>query len=114
MCKIRTNGYSISGSKIKEALAEFLNEINSHFEIDQVILFGSYARGDYHENSDIDIIIIGSFQEQFFERIGKILDLAPRDLNIEPLVYTKEEFNKMQQNENPFILTVLSEGIALI
>ncbi len=111
MCKIRTNGYSISGS---EALTEFLHEIISHFEIDQIILFGSYARGDYHENSVIDLIIVGSFHERFFERIGQILDLAPIDLNIEPLVYTKEEFNKMQQNENPFILAILSEGIALI
>ena len=114
MCKICSNGYTISGNKIKEVRTEFLHEIVSSFEIDQIILFGSYARGDYHENSDIDLIIIGSFQERFFERIGKILDLSPSDLNIEPLVYTKEEFNKMQQNENPFILTVISEGIALI
>jgi len=72
-----------------------LHKIISRFEIDQIILFGSYARGDYHENSDIDLIIVGSFHKRFFERIGKILA-------------------SMQHNENPFILTILSEGIALI
>ena len=77
----------------------------------KIILFGSFARGDYHENSDIDLIIIGDFSRRFFDRIGKMLDLVPSDLYIEPLVYTKEEFNKMRENGNSFILTAISDGL---
>jgi predicted nucleotidyltransferase len=80
----------------------------------RIILFRSFSRGDYHENSDTDLIIMGDFSRRFFDRIGIILDLVPSDLYIEPLVYTKEEFNKMSENGNPFILTEISDGLNLI
>ena len=56
----------------------------------------------------IDLLIIGDFKENFFERIGKILDLT--DLPVEPLVYTEEEFKKLLEEENPFIVEVLKTG----
>ena len=41
------------------------------------------------------------------------MDLVPPNIELEPLVYTPEEFEKMKENENPFILNVLEEGIIL-
>ena len=114
MCKLCSEDYPISRNDIKESLKGFLHAIVNQFSIDKVILFGSYARGDFHENSDIDLIIVGIFKERFFDRIGKILDLVPNDLNIEPFVYTKEEFEKMRENGNPFIITAVSEGVQVI
>jgi len=67
-------------------------------------LFGSFAKGEIHEGSDIDLIVVGDFKERFFERIGKIIEMT--DLPIEPLVYTKEEFEEMKKN-NPFIKDIL-------
>ncbi|MBP6977951.1 MAG: nucleotidyltransferase domain-containing protein [Bacteroidales bacterium] len=29
-----------------------------HFDLDKVVLFGSYARGESNENSDIDVAVI--------------------------------------------------------
>jgi len=114
MCRICSDGNSINSSKIKESLVSFLHEIIDRFDIDQIILFGSFARGDFHENSDVDLIIVGDFEEDFFSRIGKILEIAPLDLDIEPFVYTRKEFDKMKQNESPFILKALSEGIMVL
>ncbi len=114
MCKLCSNGNSIGSSKVKESLINFLHKLTDQFQIDQIILFGSFARGDYHENSDIDLIIVGTFKERFFDRIGKVLEFAPKELDVEPFVYTREEFNKMKQYENPFLLNALSEGISLI
>ena len=68
-------------------------------------LYGSFFTGDIHEGSDIDLIIVGDFKERFFERIGLIMELT--NLPIEPLVYTKEEFRIMIEEENPFILEIL-------
>ena len=100
---------------VKEsALKEFIHRNISHFQISRIILHGSYARGDYHENSDIDLIIVGDFKEKFFNRIGLILDYVPNNIEIEPLVYTESEFRKMVENENPFILKAISEGIDLL
>ena len=80
----------------------------------KIILFGSFARGDYRENNDTDLSIIGDFSRRFFDRIGILVDLVPSNLYIDSLVYTKEEFNKLRENGNPFILTAISDGLNLI
>ena len=114
MCKICSEDYSLSGNDIRESLKTFLHAIINQLKIEKIILYGSYARGDFHEYSDIDLIIVGDFKERFFDRIGHILDLVPYDLNIEPFTYTKEEFEKMEANGNPFIITAINEGLNLL
>lgn len=43
----------------------------------KVILYGSYARGDYNENSDVDIMVLTTFSDEEIELIeGKVFDLA--------------------------------------
>jgi len=114
MCRICTEDMLPNWRNIKEKIKQLIHDIDSHFQISKIILHGSFARGDYHENSDVDLIIIGDFKERFFDRIGKILDLAPDDLIIEPMVYNEEEIYKMIKDENPFILTAIKEGITLL
>mgnify|MGYP001595219531 CR=1 FL=1 len=94
--------------EILEALRSFVKELKEKLPIREVFLYGSFATGNIHEGSDIDLVIIGDFKERFVERIGKILEMT--DLPIEPLVYTPEEFKTMQEGENPFILEVLRHG----
>ena len=57
--------------KIKE-IVEYLEKLlrNKELEIDSIILFGSYAKGNYKKESDIDIVIISkSFSRKgIFER----------------------------------------------
>jgi len=113
MYKSSSKNSIISQKKIRKFLKKLVNKLISNYDISQIILFGSFARGDYHEYSDIDLIIIGYLDDNFFNRIGKVLDLGPPNIELEPLVYTPEEFEKMKENENPFILNVLEEGIIL-
>jgi predicted nucleotidyltransferase len=50
-------------SKHQRFITEFLRlakKINTFNKIDAFILFGSCARGDAHEKSDVDIIVIGN------------------------------------------------------
>jgi hypothetical protein len=74
-------------------------------------LYGSFAKGEIHEGSDIDLIIVGNFKERFFDRIGKILELT--DLPIEPLVYTREEFDKMRR-DNLFLNEIFKYARKLV
>ena len=49
-------------SKHRRFIAEFLcqaKEINTFNKIDAFILFGSCARGDAHDKSDVDILAVG-------------------------------------------------------
>ncbi len=91
----------------------FINLIIEKFNLKKIIIFGSFARGDYHKGSDLDLIIVGEFKERFIDRIGKIIELNDSDLEIEAMVYTEEEFQKMIQERRPFIEQVLEEGIVV-
>jgi hypothetical protein len=93
-------------------MESFLFNLKKNIQVSRVILHGSYARGDVHEGSDIDLIIIGDFLDKFHKRIIRVLELT--DLPIEPLCYTPEEFLKMQKQHNSFICTAIEEGIELI
>jgi len=77
-----------------------------------VILFGSFARGDINEGSDVDICVVADFKERFLDRIKTLLKLN-EGLPLEPIGYTPEEFKRMEDEKNPFILEVKREGKVL-
>ena len=77
---------------------------------EKIILFGSAARGDADEFSDIDIIVIKETGERFVKRLveaGSYLTL-PRHVDI--FVYSPEELEAMVAEGNPFILGALRDG----
>lgn len=77
----------------------------------KVILFGSFARGDYHATSDLDLLIIKPTSRRFLDRIGDVLMLCDYSIPLEPLVYTPEEIDRLLAEGNTFIETALAEGI---
>jgi uncharacterized protein len=83
------------------------------YEPMQVILFGSVARDESDEVSDIDLVIIKETAEDFFSRIRKVLQILNLKTGIDVLVYTPGEFRAMQEQGNVLIETVLEEGIVL-
>ena len=89
--------------EIYEQLREFACLLKSKHKVKKVYLHGSFARGDFHEGSDIDLIIVGEFEGRMPQRIGRILDLT--SLPVEPLVYTEAEFEQMK--DRPFLSEVL-------
>jgi uncharacterized protein len=78
----------------------------------KIILFGSFARGDINEASDIDLLIIKDTDQKFTKRIDEVMDLS-KNPRFEPLVYTPQEIEEMIGNNNDFICTVFREGVVL-
>lgn len=80
-------------------IREFVKAVSKDIKIEKVILFGSHARGDAGENSDIDLIIVSDDFEgiKSIKRAAKMYSywnsLAPVDF----LCYTKSEFNKLKE-----------------
>lgn len=97
--------------ELLEALKSFAVKLKHSLPVREVYLYGSFARGDIHEGSDMDLLVIGDFTERLFDRIGKVLALT--DLPIEPLVYTVEEFEEMKKSGNPFLSEVLKTAVRL-
>jgi len=99
--------------KSNKIVKKFINLIVKKFNLKKIIIFGSFARGDYHKGSDLDLVIVGEFKERFIDRIGKIIELNDSDLEIDVMVYTEEEFQKMIKERRPFIEQALEEGIVV-
>ena len=77
------------------------------------MLHGSAACGELTEASDLDLIVMGDFPERMPERIGRVLEHAPRGLPIEPLCYTPDEVRQMLAEGSPFLTRALATGVEL-
>ncbi|MEM2047603.1 MAG: nucleotidyltransferase domain-containing protein [Candidatus Jordarchaeales archaeon] len=97
--------------EIKEKLCGLVKLLEKEFNVKLVVAFGSYARRELNEGSDIDLLIVGSFKRRFHERTAEVIGLT--DLPIEPLCYTENEFEEMLNSKNSLILEALKEGIIL-
>lgn len=91
--------------KIVEALSSYRPK--------KIVLFGSFARGDYHGLSDLDLIVIKETRKKFVDRIQEVLELCDTDIPLEPLVYTPAEIEQLLAEGNSFIREALREGRVL-
>ncbi len=84
---------------------------------DKAVVFGSYARGDAHERSDLDMIVVSDTDKRFLQRIEDYWPVFHAwwtlRKSFDLLVYTPEEIAHMQARGNPFIDKVLSEGVVI-
>jgi predicted nucleotidyltransferase len=85
---------------------EVVKNLNSYL----VVLFGSFATNNINEGSDIDILVVAEFQENFLDRITKLMDMNKFGIPIEPIGYTLEEFEEMKKRNNAFIWEVMEKG----
>jgi predicted nucleotidyltransferase len=56
-----------------KAIADCLRE---RYGAQRVILFGSAARGDESEHSDIDLLVIAETREKFYTRMATVLSVV--------------------------------------
>lgn len=108
LCRVDPGG----SVELIEEIKRFANRLKETLPVREIYLFGSFAKGEIHEGSDIDLLIIGDFKERLFDRIGMVLDMT--DLPVEPLVYSVEEFEGLKTSDSPFIKEILKTAIKLV
>lgn len=87
-------------------------------KLHSVILYGSYARGDYNEDSDIDIMILADVNDEdisyFHRKIWNITSNLSLEHNASVSVYIKNKifFDKWLPTL-PFYKNVMKDGIML-
>ncbi|WP_240913695.1 nucleotidyltransferase domain-containing protein [Thermococcus sp. JdF3] len=93
-----------------KALEDFLKFLKGNFEgrIEEVYLFGSYVRGDYTEESDVDLLVVGDVSlDELIDGIFNVLMRHGVVLNV--VVEKPEEFKRWR--DTSFHRTVINEGI---
>lgn len=83
-------------------------------DAERVILFGSYARGEATEQSDVDLMIIAKSDLPRFKRSRELYKLLrPHPFAMDIVVYTPQEIERGKKSNVSFVSTVLKEGETL-
>lgn len=101
-------------------LEQYVEEVKNIYGLclQKVILYGSYARGDYTQESDIDImILVNMSDEEIFGKGHELSDATfdynfDHDIQIMPIVKNMEHFNRWI-GAYPFYNNVQKEGVEL-
>ena len=109
-------------TNISNIIDEFVKGVNEILgnRVKKIILYGSYARGDYNKSSDIDIMILTDLtDEELYPYSVKIWDYAYDiewdnnfDITLSPLVKNIDKYNK-RIDVIPFYYNVNKEGVVL-
>lgn len=107
-------------TQLRQILSQFAAAAKSIYKerLQTILLFGSYARGDYDDESDIDVMVlvgmdkmeIKQYQDQLVNMISEIE--LQFDVVISPVVLTAAEYNKFKESSG-FLRNVEREGVPL-
>ncbi len=93
------------------AKIEALVRVLESYRPERVYLFGSAARGEADELSDLDVVVIKRTATPFFDRLLEVAKLLPLEIGaVDVLVYTPEEFARMLAEGNAFAEMIAEEG----
>lgn len=88
----------------------YISNLTGKYEIDRVYLYGSFAKGSNHKDSDIDLaVVIQSVSDIIDIQIDLMQMRGDDDLLIEPHPFKKDDFNI----DNPVVAEILSYGIEI-
>lgn len=104
----------------KEILDDYCRSLREHFprEVEEIILFGSRARGEGRPDSDIDLLIVLNTEDPRVKR--EVLDLAWEALSrhdfkvfLSPIVFLKRDYRRYRQWNSSFLENVSQDAVRL-
>ena len=105
---------------IRNVVDLFVQEIRNVLgeDLKKVIVYGSYARGDYREGSDVDVMVLTSLTYEVIKPVEyKLYDVAfdflmEYGVDIRIIVKNEEHFNYWL-GALPFYDNVVKEGVVI-
>jgi len=96
-----------------DTIKEFSQQIGREFGAERVVLFGSYARGTVSEDSDVDLLVICSFEGKSVDQSVRIrMKLRPQ-FAVDLLVRTPDKVRQRMEMGDDFLREILEEGKVL-
>ncbi|TAK51968.1 MAG: nucleotidyltransferase domain-containing protein [Bacteroidetes bacterium] len=99
----------------RRAINSVVQRIISHYDVEKIILFGSYAYGNPMEGSDVDILVVMNHnktnnRKQMFE-ISRML--APREFPMDIIVRTPNDIQTRIPQGDWFLKDIVEKGLIL-
>ncbi len=96
-----------------DGLVNVLRDALGVERVDFALVFGSIASDTPSAASDVDVLVVGDLSlRQVVRRFSSVQDVLGRDVN--PVVWTREEFEQRRATADHFLTNVLSEPITMI
>ncbi len=105
---------------VSNIIFQFSQQMKRIFEtnLSKVIVFGSYARGDYCDNSDVDIMILVKLSEEEIKKMeNEVYDLAfdiemDTGIDISPIIKNEAQY-EYWVDVLPFYQNIREEGVVV-
>jgi len=105
----------------EEGLQDIVRKIRDSYPARRILVFGSYARGDTHQHSDLNLcVIVANREEQpteewpskswLYRSAELIAAIAAEEVAVAPYVFTEGEFEALRNNGHPLVGRILEEG----
>lgn len=100
---------AIISREIMESIEKYIEKIRQYYEIEAIILFGSYAKGTENEDSDIDIAVISSDFKNIIQDGADLIGFTWKiDTRIEPHPIRTEDYENIA---TPLVQEIINTGI---
>ena len=99
--------------RYKEAVSQILGD-----RLKRIILYGSYARGDFKQDSDMDIMILADIQpEEISNLADRIYDITydfevKYEMEINPSIQSIQVYEQWK-GVYPFFMNIEKDGVAV-
>jgi len=95
---------------LTEELGRIVTVIESEYDPEKIVLFGSLVSETVHEWSDIDLLVIKKTDKRPIERTMELTHLIRPRVGIDLFIYTPEEIDLLLKERYPFLLNILRTG----
>jgi predicted nucleotidyltransferase len=94
------------------AIRRFARRIAERFQPDKIILFGSYAYGKPHEESDVDLLVIMRTKNAIDQSIRICLEFE-EPFSLDLIVRTPWQIERGLKDDNWFLREIMEKGKVL-
>ncbi len=94
------------------AIRRFARRIAERFDPEKVILFGSFAHGTPHEDSDVDLLVVMPAANEINQAI-RITLAFDREFPLDLIVRTPARLRRRLAQADPFLREVMARGLVL-
>lgn len=93
--------------------ARFVEHLDPSLEVRHAVVFGSVARGDFHDESDVDLLIVAArVPDAYPDRLAAVG--YPDGSRVEPVVWTPVEHDAQRRRGNLIAVEADQRGVWLL
>ncbi len=93
----------MTDEELQQEIQSLAQAIAKNYQPEQIVLFGSSARHEFHSGSDIDLLIVKDTPKKPLERMREVVEMLPHTLDVDILVLTPQEI-KSRRAEGHYLM----------